>query len=342
MFLIRENMKNTALYLPAALLTFGLFSCDKKHNLEPPTGAGPAYDTLYYVAGKEQDSFGQIFMFDGRTETNITQDESAYSDVCVNPGHTKILCYRGLPDKTYSRELITMNMDGTDKTVILSFNHAPWFNHHSACWSTDGTKIIFVANGRLAVIGAEGSKPKFISENPYKGNDAMLRYYYGYMDPCISPDGSKIVYVRRPVGDSEEVKSGKLPVETELYVASFNASGDSIYNEQRLTSNGYYYRDRHPGWSADGKLVFSRMTIDSVSSKIISCNANGSNMKVLLEDGNNNNFPCWQKDGKRIYFQSSNSPEFSKSIASVEANGSNRKIILKGESGKDYKNFCAP
>lgn len=237
-----------------------------------------------------------------------------------------------------------MDINGGTESVIIPFtNSMQWTNLSSAQWCPDGNTIILIANGRIAVIKYDGTNPRLISKVLYSGPNA---YLFDCSSPCISPDGSTIAFIRRPVGDSELVVIDnvlqKVPVNTELYLANVNIGLDSIYNEKRLTNNGYNLREFSPAWSPDSKkLVYCQAPNDYNTSKIISCDRNGNGIKVLLNDGNDNAFTKWSADGSRIYFQTYNFSSLEGSLCSCNAiDGYGVKLLLKGTTAKHYKQFC--
>ncbi len=339
-------MKNIFL-LPALLLAF--MSCEKKHygpNTPSMEETETSSDLLYYVAGSgpvSVNTFGQIYKYDGKTETLISKGNQLYSDCDINSSQTKIICLKALNNNINKKELVVLNINGDETIIVPHTNSLQWTNMNSPQWCPDGNTIVLVANGRLACINADGSNARFISKVQFTGANA---YFYDCFSPNISPDGTKVAYIRRPVCDSELVVidgiNQKLPVNTELYVATIDQGFDSLYNEKRLTNNGYNLREFSPDWSPDGKrLVYCQATNDYNTSKIISCDANGNNIKLLLNDGNDNSFPKWSNDGSLIYFQAYNFSSLEGSIQTCNAiDGYGTKEILNGTVAKQYKQFC--
>lgn len=326
-----------------------LASACKKKSITPEvitsTEVSTTNDVLFYISGEVPVSvnpFGKIFKYEGPSETAITKEGSLYSACSVSPDRTKIVCLRAYNNDIHKAELVVLNSGGSNESVIVPFFNSIAFSDMSSPQWLTNDKILLVAGGRLATINSNGTGNKFISKILYAGNGASAFYI---MNPSVSPDGKKIAYVRRPVGDSETVVidniEQRLPVNTELYVAHLTTGFDSTYNEKRLTNNGYNLRELYPAWSPDGKrIVYCQATRDYNTSKIYSCDGNGDNIKLLLNNGNDNSFTRWSSDGKRIYYQSYNYTLFNGSLFSCDAtDGYGESLILKGDGSRQHKQF---
>jgi WD40 repeat protein len=111
--------------------------------------------------------------------------------------------------------------------------------------------------------------------------------------PCISPDGDKILFVR----------PDKITKKKQIWVMNANGS-----EETQLTQNSDYDAT-NPAWSPDGKwIVFdANEGLDSrkiQNSDIWLMSADGSKKTQLTTNGSLDENPCWDHNGKFIYFRS--------------------------------------
>lgn len=103
----------------------------------------------------------------------------------------------------------------------------------------------------------------------------------GDLDPCWSPDGSKVAWVHY-AGNSE------------IYVA--NADGS---NRTQLTDNSA--DDMDPEWSPDGTKIAFRSERDG-RWEVYVMNADGSNQTRMTNRSCQSTMPVWSPDGTRIAF----------------------------------------
>ena len=125
--------------------------------------------------------------------------------------------------------------------------------------------FIFLASIFLTTVSAQDSSHNLTAIDEFQVQIAA--------DPEISPDGKKIVYVRRfadPMTDKRY---------SNLWVINADATSD---NAVRLTTSPKGSGSEQPSWSPDGKkIVFARGSSEAESDSIMIMAANGDNPTTM-------------------------------------------------------------
>ncbi len=178
-------------------------------------------------------------------------------------------------------------------------------------------------NWEIYVMDNHGGNQRNLTNNP-----ADDRF------PSWSPDGKRIVFMSDR--DGHVPKGGVLP-NFEIYVMDADGS-----NQQNLTNHPSH--DISPAWSPDGKrIAFTSYRDGHVhaihgwpTAEIYVMDADGGNPQHLTNDLNDDRFPSWSPDGKRIVFSSERDGHFigdfeitSSEIYVMDADGGNQQRLTE-------------
>jgi len=208
-------------------------------------------------------------------------------------------------------EIYLMNADGSSQTRIT--NTAAGENFLT--WSNDGSKLAFRKEGGIYFINildlpnAVVSEPRLaiamggasigwtpdgqiIFDSPDAGNwDIYLVNTDGSnlinitnnpeieFDPDVSPDGSKIVFVKG----------------YKLWIMAIDGS-----NRRQLTNGPM---DFAPAWSPDGNQIAFISGTGQQNLEIAIIDADGTNKKWVTNSPYNDEFPSWSPDGLKITYE---------------------------------------
>ena len=159
-------------------------------------------------------------------------------------------------------------------------------------------RIAFVShrdgNPEVYVMDIDGHNPRNLTNNP--GKD---------WSPSWSPDGKRIAFRSHRDG---HFLNNVIPA-YEIYVMDVDGG-----NQLNLTNNPN--DDSYPSWSPDGKrIAFASYRDKKVKNfiptyELYVMNADGSNPQNLTNDLNDDKYPSWSPDGKRIIFSSERDGHF--------------------------------
>src|SRR6201991_491830 len=180
-------------------------------------------------------------------------------------------------------------------------------------WSPDGRSIAFSSNRdgmyEIYVMDADGSNAKRLTNN--LAND---------VNPMWSPDGQRILF------DTERDGNG------EIYV--MDADGG---NQIRLTRNNAF--DGTATWSPDGNLIAFASNRDTgppynpYNLDIYVMNADGSNVRRIVDDPEYDVSPQWSPDGRKIVFVTGRNGNFD--VYEMNADGTEQRNLTADHDKSD-------
>jgi TolB protein len=183
------------------------------------------------------------------------------------------------------------------------------------CWSPDGKRIAFISDragganlfvmnadggnirqltrttavcympswvGDRIVFGMHGQKPEMAS---LREDGADLKMLGDGHDPCLSPDGRKIVYTGEATGG--------------VTVFIMNADGSG---KRRLVKDTNPWGAIFPTWSPDGREIVYSFKAGSAL-ELFLVHADGSNLRQLTHLGKIATPAAWSPDGRWISFR---------------------------------------
>ena len=224
-------------------------------------------------------------------------------------------------DRDGNSEIYVMDADGGNQRRLTNNPAGDW----NPSWSPDGKRIVFesrrdghVMNGiptaEIYVMDADGGNQRRLTNNPSSDSS-----------PSWSPDGKRIAFDSNRDG----------PFNREIYV--IDADGGNL---QRLTNNpddDGWADDRYPSWSPDGERIVFGARRDghfenkfAVTYEIYVMDADGRNQRRLTENRNNDRYPVWSPDGKRIAFMADRKGNFEQfDIYVMDADGGNEQNLTQ-------------
>ena len=189
-------------------------------------------------------------------------------------------------------------------------------NHAMDCepvWSSDGSKIAFWSN-------RDGGKEIYVMDAGGSNVRRLTNNLTDDVNPTWSPDGSKLLFESERDGNRE------------IYV--MDADGG---NQIRLTRDNAV--DSTASWSPDGRLIAFASNRDTgvpynpYNMDIYLMNADGSNVKRIVDDPEYDVGPQWSPDGRRILFMTGRNGNFD--VYVMNADGTEQKNLTADHAGSD-------
>jgi TolB protein len=282
-------------------LTALLVACGGGSATPAPPPPVLASDRVVFDSTR-QSTNREIFVMknDGTAITRLTNN-SAYEHWWprISPDRKKILFYRrpaGVAADDYAQaSLWVMNADGSGVKQLIAQGANSWTQQGHAEWSPDGTKIAmfgsYLATLQIFITDASGGNPVRYTNQPGINTDVSW-----------SPDGSKVLFNGCPA-------SSCTPANYEIFVMS----ATPLAAPTQLTTDGL--ADYDPYFSPDGLTIAWLTNTNPAANSgvgawgIRMADANGSNLRTLMDDGQINSKPAWSLDGNSIYFHRINFAE---------------------------------
>ena len=273
---IDQSKKKLFLLVQLILIHLLFFSCEEKTEFE-------THNKILFTS--EQSGKKQLYTMnpDGTDIEQITSGEYWHSNGRWSPDAERIVCNTEEGTTTAGTEMVVMNSDGSDRTLL------GWGSQMS--WAPDGNKIayIYLPSAELGLkfrfiytIYDDGSNPKRIS------NDSLELIY----SPCWSHNGDKIYFT----SNRHDVENSKT---NEIYY--MDNDGNNI-TRLTYTQDGSSYS---ASISPSGDRIVFMSTSDNASKGSIYLSDINCNTKTLIispPDTEIYNYPKWSPDEEYIIF----------------------------------------
>lgn len=225
------------------------------------------------------------------------------------PGMNGLLAYTETQTQEFGG-IYTNNEAGTQEQMI-----APAGSHFPA-WSPDGASIAYTKNfSDIYIAAPDGSNPSLVASGSYpawhpdserlvysKDSDIFIADPpvevnltntpgHNEWDPAVSPDGTKIAYMRQPTNSAP----------FDIWIMDINGG-----NPHAITNGDTNIFFDAPDWSPDGSQIVYMRFVDNGPDE-------GTDVWVMSPDGTNQHnitntphrfedAPAWSPDGQRIAF----------------------------------------
>lgn len=284
-------------------LALSVAGCGGDSNAQAALAAAALTEDRLLFDSTRQSSNREIFVMknDGTQISRLTNNPSyEHWWPRISPDRKKVLFYRrpaGVAADDYAQaSLWVMNADGSGLAQLIAQGANGWSQQGHAEWSPDGTKIAMFGShaGTLQVFvtDASGNNPVRYTNQPGISTDVSW-----------SPSGNELLFNGCPALPCT-------PSNFEIFVMS---AATPLAPPTRLTNDGL--ADYDPYFSPDGSTIAWLTTTNPAANGgvgawgIRMADANGSNRRTLIDDGQINSKPAWSLDGNSIYFHRINFAE---------------------------------
>lgn len=204
---------------------------------------------------------------------------------------------RGIHDTDFGQTSIwIVNADGSGLEQIRAVGADGWTFQGHPEFAPDGSSLVFcggkAGDYQAWTMDLSGGRLRRVTNAPF-----------GVIDTSYSPDGRTVVCIAPQTSLTSTSGTAPLAAFASFEVATFSLATGVL---TRLTQDSF--EDNDPCMSPDGtKLVWERRTRPGAFGGagawgIMTSNADGSDQRALLDDGQVNSMPVWSLDGRKLYF----------------------------------------
>lgn len=297
---------------PASGQSGALLPTETVGNSLALTGAlRPAVGSIVYADQRGEANTLQIMRLNltTRIETQLTADNADNSYPVVSPDG-RWIAFQSNRDGNY--EIYVMNLMGGQLQRITSNDTTD----RLPSWSPDSQWLLYSADVR-----GDGSYDLLRSRLDSSRTEIVLTSSERKSHARYSPDGLTIVFTTGSAANDARTWE----------IATLNTQSGSI---TPLTSNDT--RDASPVYSPDGSQILYITATSPGDNALVMMNADGSNERVLLDDGSNNWAANFSPDGAYIVF--TRTVGVVEQLYIMDANGENVQQLTQdgGNSGFWY------
>jgi Tol biopolymer transport system component len=293
----------------------------------PSGSAALAQDDVVFNSNRSGNQEIFAMKTDGSGARRLTND-AAYDNWWprISPDRKKILFYRapkGNSENYAQASLWAINADGSAPTQLRAQGTSGWTQQGHAEWSPDGSKI--------AMFGSVGSTLQIFVADAQGQNAVAYTNRPGFnTDVSWSPNGQTLLFNGCP-------SAACTRADYEIYAMPSAPLATPI----RLTNNTL--ADYDPYFSPDGTQIAWLQTVNPSAFPTPGGNlgawairiaqADGSNARDLINDGQINSKPAWSLDGRTIYFHRMEPPDYRFRVFRIGQDGTGLKELTVGVAG---------
>jgi Tol biopolymer transport system component len=315
--------------LVTLLLTASVLACGGKtdDSASPQPVAPLGSDQLVFDSDRGGNHEIFVMKTDGSGARQLTFDIT-YENWWprISPDRRKILFYRaprGKPESYADASLWVMNADGSGVTQLRAKGADGWSLQGHGEWSPDGNRIAMFGSAgaslQIFVTDAQGRNPVQYTDRPGVNTDVSW-----------SADGTRLLFNGCP-------SASCTPAAYEIYAMA----ATPLATPARLTTNAL--ADYDPYFSPDGSSIAWLQNVDPSAFPtplgnlgrwaIRIANADGSNARALIDDGQINSKPAWSLDGQTIFFHRMVPPDYRFRVFRIGKDGSGLTELTLGTAG---------